>query len=888
MNGAGKKATKNVMLMLGMAIAVKILAKAVASIAELSPAQMASGTAVIVVLIGAMTAMTRLAGKGKGAKTGSLLKMVGVAAAVYILGKSVAELGSLKTNALIKGTVATSVIIGALTLFSRFSKIKGGFGQALTFVAIAGSVYLIGKTVAELGSLEQSQLQNGTIATMLIMAAMMVMAKLTQSAGDLTTAFASGVFLAIAYAVAQIGKAIIELGALDQSSLIQGGVATALILGVLAAIVMLMANLTEPSELVAQAVMWIALAATMYIIASSIAMLAEYPWEAIAVAVAALLGTMLGLALISMLAQGSVGGAAAMLILSIAVIALAAGLAILAGIGLEGLAIAIVALAVALGVLLVAGFLAQIVAPGLAILAVAILAIGAACLLAGVGVLMLGIGMGMLVTALIAAGAVSGSTIVKMTAGLIAFAAAGLLAAPAALALGAGLLMMGMGLMLGGIGMRIMTMAIKPFIQAINQADQIGVVATTKLAAAITAIGGAATIAAPGMMLFGTGLALAGVGLLAFAIGGLAAMAVAPLLGMAFSSGIDQLNAALGRMNPTITSFSTSAVTFTTVATALGTTVSTAFNSITTAISSCIPLILASCVMFQTLGTTVVQNITTGLQAATPQMVISITMLVMTLFTTFVGRMALGQPMVYAGMLSLAGHISLALTRITSMVRSAINNLVSDMMSALSNGLSNLSNSVYSSAMQTGYWMAEGLRIGFTNQRGALVEMARSTAAAMLAAANAELKVNSPSKKFKETGHWAAKGLEIGWTDTAVNAVDAVTRTAEEFDEAFRGIIESIDMDEISDDINPVITPVLDLSEAKAGADDLRSMFGNESFRGVQNAASGIGARTSEQSSQNGSQKTVVFNQYNNSPKALNEVEIYRQTKSSISRIARV
>lgn len=168
------------------------------------------------------------------------------------------------------------------------------------------------------------------------------------------------------------------------------------------------------------------------------------------------------------------------------------------------------------------------------------------------------------------------------------------------------------------------------------------------------------------------------------------------------------------------------------------------------------------------------------------------------------------------------------------------------------------------------------------------MEEARSTAAAMLAAANAELKVNSPSKKFKETGHWAAEGLRIGWTDTAVKAVDAVSRTAGEFDEAFRDIISSIDMDEISDDINPVITPVLDLSEAKAGADDLRSMFGKESFSGVQNTASGIGTRPSDQSSQNGSQKTVVFNQYNNSPKALNEVEIYRQTKSSISRIARV
>ena len=887
MSGA-KKATKNVMLMLGMAFAVKILAGAVASISELSPSQMAYSTLVVVALIGAMTAMTRLSGKGKGAKLGSLFQMVGVAAAVYILGLSVAKLGALETGTLIKGAVATVIIMGVLLLFAAFSKIKGGFGQALTFIAIAGSVYLIGKTVAELGSLEQSQLQNGTIVTLLIMVAMMAMAKLTASVGDLSTAFASGLFLAIAQAVKTIGEAIIGLGTMDQSSLIQGGVAVTLVLGVLAAIVAALANLTSPAELLAQVLMWVALAATMYIIAASIAMLAEYPWESIAVAVAALLATMLGLALISMLAQGSVGGAAAMLILSIAVIALAAGLAILAGIGLEGLAIAIVALAVALGVLLLAGFLAQMVAPGLLILAAAILGIGLACLMAGVGVLMLGVGMGMLVTALIAAGAVSGTALAKMVGGLIAFATAGLLAAPAALALGAGLLMMGAGLMLGGIGMRIMTAAIKPFIEAINQADQIGVIATAKLATAIGTIGGAAALAAPGMMMFGMGLMMAGAGLLVFAAGGMVAMAIAPLLGMSFSIGIDKLKAALDRMNPTVAGFSTAATTFTSVASALATSVSTAFNSITTAISSCIPMVLASCVMFQALGTTVVQNISTGLQTATPQLVISITLLVTTLFTTFVSRMALGQPMVYAGMMALANHISLAITRITSMVRSAINSLILDMLSALSSGLSNLGNSVYGSAMQTGYWMAEGLRRGFANQRGALMEEARSTAASMLAAANAELQVHSPSKAFMRTGYWAAKGLEIGWTDTAVKAVDAVSRTAEEFDEAFRDIISSMSMDEISDDINPVITPVLDLSEAKAGADDLRSMFSNESFNGVQNAAAGIGARTTEQSSQNGSQKTVVFNQYNNSPKALDEVEIYRQTKSSISRIARV
>ena len=887
MNG-GKKAIKNVILMLGMAIAIKILAKAVASIAELSPAQMASGTMVVIALIGAMTAMTRLVGKGKGAKIGQLFQMVGVALAVYILGKAVANLGALDTKSLIKGTVATSVIIGALTLFGRFAKIKGGFGKALMFVAIAASVYLIGKTVAQLGSLEQSQLRNGTLAALLILTAMGIIVKLTASAGGLNTAFTGAAFLAVAYSVKLIGEAIVQLGTMDQASLIQGGVAVGIVLGVLAAIVMLMANLTSPADLVAQAVLWIALAATMYIVASSIAMLAEYPWEAITVAVAALLGTMLGLALISMLAQGSVGGAAAMLILSVAVVALAYGLSILAGIGLEGLAIAIVALAVALGVLLLAGLLAQMVAPGLAILAVAILAIGAACLMAGVGVLMLGIGMSSLVAALIAAGAVSGSTILKMAAGLMLFAVAGLMAAPAAVALGVAALALGAGLALAGVGMKVLTSTLPQFINAVNQGSNIGVTATAKLTAAIAAIGVAATAAGPGMMMLGTGLSLAGVGLMVLSASGIVASAVLPLLGMAFSLAVAKITAALNQLNPAVASFSTNATTMSTTATGLNSSVTTAFNSMNTAITSCIPVMLAACVMFQSLGPNVVSNISTGIATATPQVQVAMTTLVMTMFTTFVSRIGMGQPMVYAGMLSLASHISLALSRVTSMVSSSVKSLVMNMTSALSSGLSAMASSLYGPATQVGYYIAQGMNDGLANQRGALMERARSVAAAMVQAANAELQIHSPSRVFKKTGYWAAKGLEVGWTETAADAVDAVTRTAEEFEKEFRNIIESIDMDEISDDFSPVITPVLDLSEAKASADDLRSMFGAETFRGVQNAASGIGSRPSEQSSQNGSGKTVIFNQYNNSPKALSTTEIYRQTKSSISRIARV
>lgn len=886
-SGSGSLA-KKVLGLLAMAVAVYILAKAVALIADIPIDKMATAGGVVAGLTLVMGLMGFIMGKSK-AKAGPLLAMVGVAAAVYILGKAVAQLGSLSQKQLEQGILAAMIIMFAMGVFMTIAS----FGSVsakdlLMFVVLAGSVAFLGFVISKLANLDENKLAAGTATVLLIMLGMGALMKLSQAEDGIKSAFKAGSFIAIAKAVNAIADSIIALGGMDQGAIIQGGVAVTLIMIAMGLMLTLITKFSDVKDMAASAGAFVALAGSLYIAALAIAQIATLPLEGVVTAVLALLITMGVMVAIANFAQESVAGAGAMLLLSVAVIALAIGLGMLAAIGLVGLVVGIVALAIGLGVLILAGYLAEGAALGLAILAAAILAIGLACLLAGVGVMALGIGMGMLVAALISAGAVAWSSIGKMTVALLAFAVAGLLAAPAALALGAGLLMMGAGLLMGGIGMRIMTGAIKPFIQAINQADQIGVVATTKLAAAITAIGGAATIAAPGMMMFGVGIAMAGIGLLAFAIGGLAAAAVAPLLGKGFSSGIDQLNAALTRMQPIVTSFATSATTLMTSATTLGSTVSSAFMGISLAIASCIPMILMSTVIFQSLGSETVTNIVAGLQAATPQITVAMATFVMTMFMTFVSRMALGQPLVYAGMLALAGHISLALTRVSSMVRLSINMLVMDMLSTLSNGLSNLSNSVYSSAMQTGYWMAEGLRIGFTNQRAALVEMARSTAAAMLAAANAELKVNSPSKKFKETGHWAAKGLEIGWTDTAVNAVDAVTRTAEEFDEAFRGIIESIDMDEISDDINPVITPVLDLSEAKAGADDLRSMFGNESFRGVQNAASGISAQSSSEGGQNGSQKTVVFNQYNNSPKALNEVEIYRQTKSSISRIARV
>ena len=884
----GKGVIKNVLIMVGMAAAVYILATAVGKIASVPADQLKSATLTIISLNVAIGVMAKVIGQTK-IKAAPLLGMIGAAAALNKLSKVIGQLGTMDIGALKQGIVATMILMVAMAILMRVSNMGSpSFASALQYITIAIAIEKVGVSVERLGALSASSLVAGVTAIILIMVAMALMAKLVAEDKGVKSAFKGMAFFGVAMAVAKLANVIVTLGSLDQGALIQGSIALALIMTTMGLLMIAMANFTNAGDMVATAVTFMAAAVAVYMVGLSISQLATLPMEGVVVAVGALLIAMAGIALIASLAQTSMGGAAAMLMLSIAVIALATGLAILAGIGLEGIAIALVSLAIGLGILIAAAYLAQGASLGLLLLTVAIVGIGLACLLAGVGVLILGVGMGVLVAALVAAGAVGWAAIIKMTVGLLLFAVAGLLAAPAALALGAAMLMMGAGLTLAGVGMGILSKTIPMFVNAVNQGSNIGVTATTKLTAAIAAIGVAATAAGPGMMLLGTGLALAGAGLLVLTAAGGAASVVLPLLATSFSYAVSKMGTAVGALNPHVTAFSTNATTMSTTATDLNSSVTTAFNGMNTAITSCIPMMLAACAMFQSLGPNVVSNISTGIATATPQVQVAMTTLVMTMFTTFVSRIGMGQPMVYAGMLSLASHISLALSRVTSMVGSSIKSLVMNMTSALSSGLSAMASSLYGPATQVGYYIAQGMNDGLANQRGALMERARAVAAAMVQAANAELQIHSPSRVFKKTGYWAAKGLEVGWTETAVDAVDAVTRTAEEFEKEFRNIVESIDMDEISDDFSPVITPVLDLSEAKASADDLRSIFGAETFRGVQSATSGIGSRPSQSDSQNGSGKTVIFNQYNNSPKALSETEIYRQTKSSISRIARV
>lgn len=150
---------------------------------------------------------------------------------------------------------------------------------------------------------------------------------------------------------------------------------------------------------------------------------------------------------------------------------------------------------------------------------------------------------------------------------------------------------------------------------------------------------------------------------------------------------------------------------------------------------------------------------------------------------------------------------------------------------------------------------------------------------------------HSPSRVFMEIGRFMDEGLAIGLRQYSGVAEDASTEMAENSISAVQEAINQLSgMLDGSIDVNPVITPTLDLSEVNARSQALASMFNNRQIA-VQARADEQQAEMMNQlgailAEQNSEPKSIVFNQTNNSPKALSRTEIYRQTRNGFSQLA--
>lgn len=136
----------------------------------------------------------------------------------------------------------------------------------------------------------------------------------------------------------------------------------------------------------------------------------------------------------------------------------------------------------------------------------------------------------------------------------------------------------------------------------------------------------------------------------------------------------------------------------------------------------------------------------------------------------------------------------------------------------------------------------------------------------------------SPSKVMRRIGVFAGQGLALGIASTAESCMSAAQSVVDGTIETMSGIGRIQDVISTGIDLNPTITPMLDLSYLQSQVEELDSMLSDKT----------IGADLQNEGTSGGSGQTINYTQNNYSPKSLSRYEIYRQTNRQLSSIRKV
>ena len=153
-------------------------------------------------------------------------------------------------------------------------------------------------------------------------------------------------------------------------------------------------------------------------------------------------------------------------------------------------------------------------------------------------------------------------------------------------------------------------------------------------------------------------------------------------------------------------------------------------------------------------------------------------------------------------------------------VDAPIRNLVS--------GASNTLNGYYGSFKSAGSYVASGFAAGIRSGITAAANAAARMASAASAAARRNLQIKSPSRVFREIGSYVPQGFAQGidrFSYLAENsAVSMADNAVKSTSEVLSGLSKTLNLD-ADMDLNPVITPVLDLDNIKNGSSAIDDML---------------------------------------------------------------
>ena len=183
-------------------------------------------------------------------------------------------------------------------------------------------------------------------------------------------------------------------------------------------------------------------------------------------------------------------------------------------------------------------------------------------------------------------------------------------------------------------------------------------------------------------------------------------------------------------------------------------------------------------------------------------------------------------------------------------------------------------------ASSIGRNIINGVINGVSSAAGALYNKLRNVASSALNSFKSTLGIHSPSRVFATAAGFIVAGIVQGIDRNQDDAIDAMSGLGSEMVNA---------MSNLDADWNPVIKPTVDLSEVN-GLQDLTMNDLNATVVGtsVQNGSQTAQEIRALRNELRNNQKPMVFNQYNESPKALDLNDLYRQTERQLERMKRM
>lgn len=199
-----------------------------------------------------------------------------------------------------------------------------------------------------------------------------------------------------------------------------------------------------------------------------------------------------------------------------------------------------------------------------------------------------------------------------------------------------------------------------------------------------------------------------------------------------------------------------------------------------------------------------------------------------------------------------------------------------------------------SSLQSTGENAGEGLVKGLLKKKNRIREASADVAGTVENAANERLQVKSPARTMIRTGKFAGEGLAIGLLSFVGKVSDAGHKIGDTTIKAVEDSIKSVwDILNGDLDLSPRIVPVVDMSNVRNSAAyinralRLNRPLAVSTVSTANDIAEAFSSGRGKTASTNGTSKSGdTYNYYQtiNSPKPVNRFEIYRQTKTLISR----